>query len=72
MSDTDRPSTSNRNQRAVVLVRTSMMFFLFTIVVIQFAIAQSDGRLPTVRVVATGGTIAGEQFEPGTLGKYRS
>src|SRR5215467_1523989 len=26
--------------------------------------------LPTVRVVATGGTIAGEQLEPGTFGRY--
>jgi L-asparaginase type II len=35
------------------------------------ALAQNDRPLPKVRVVATGGTIAGEQQEPGTLGSYR-
>lgn len=35
------------------------------------AATAQDGRpLPKVRVVATGGTIAGEQREPGTLGSY--
>jgi L-asparaginase type II len=34
------------------------------------AFAQSAPVLPKVRVVATGGTIAGEQREPGTLGGY--
>lgn len=29
-----------------------------------------DRSLPTVLVLGTGGTIAGEQFEPGTLGRY--
>jgi len=32
--------------------------------------AQAARALPKVRVVATGGTIAGEQREPGTLGSY--
>jgi L-asparaginase len=32
--------------------------------------AQERSNLPTVRVVATGGTIAGEQQQPGTLGGY--
>ena len=32
--------------------------------------AQRTPTLPTVRVVATGGTIAGEQQAPGTLGGY--
>jgi L-asparaginase type II len=32
--------------------------------------AQNQSVLPRVRVVATGGTIAGEQREPGTLGSY--
>jgi L-asparaginase len=32
--------------------------------------AQGARALPKVRVVATGGTIAGEQREPGTLGSY--
>lgn len=30
-----------------------------------------QGTAPTVRVIATGGTIAGEQQEPGTLGSYQ-
>lgn len=34
------------------------------------AAAQERLKLPTVRVVATGGTIAGEQQQPGTLGGY--
>jgi len=34
------------------------------------ASAQDTRGLPKVRVVATGGTIAGEQREPGTLGDY--
>src|SRR5262245_8885345 len=34
------------------------------------ALAQNRLALPKVRVVATGGTIAGEQREPGTLGSY--
>jgi L-asparaginase len=32
--------------------------------------AQTQNVVPKVRVVATGGTIAGEQQEPGTLGGY--
>src|SRR5262245_8977452 len=32
--------------------------------------AQSQSDLPHVLVLATGGTIAGEQREPGTLGGY--
>src|SRR4030088_2199481 len=32
--------------------------------------AQETRALPKVRVVATGGTIAGEQRDPGTLGGY--
>src|SRR6266545_4541821 len=32
--------------------------------------AQERSNLPLVRVVATGGTIAGEQQQPGTLGGY--
>ena len=34
------------------------------------AIAQSTADLPHVLIIATGGTIAGEQGEPGTLGGY--
>lgn len=32
--------------------------------------AQDAGGLPAVRVIGTGGTIASEQYEPGTLGRY--
>jgi L-asparaginase type II len=32
--------------------------------------AQDAASLPKVRIVATGGTIAGEQQQPGTLGSY--
>lgn len=32
--------------------------------------AQDSASVPKVRIVATGGTIAGEQREPGTLGGY--
>jgi L-asparaginase/Glu-tRNA(Gln) amidotransferase subunit D len=35
------------------------------------AAAQEVPAAPKVRVVATGGTIAGEQQEPGTLGNYQ-
>jgi L-asparaginase len=35
-----------------------------------FATAQTQSELPHVLVIATGGTIAGEQSEPGTLGGY--
>ena len=35
------------------------------------SVAQAQVTRPTVRVVATGGTIAGEQQEPGTLGGYQ-
>ncbi len=34
------------------------------------AFAQNSTGLPKVRVIGTGGTIAGEQQEPGTLGPY--
>src|SRR5258708_11480042 len=34
------------------------------------ASAQAPAELPRVLVIATGGTIAGEQGEPGTLGGY--
>jgi len=33
-------------------------------------IAQGNAPLPKVRIVGTGGTIAGEQQQPGTLGSY--
>src|SRR5437016_10702849 len=34
------------------------------------ATAQTPPELPRVLIIATGGTIAGEQGEPGTLGGY--
>src|SRR5262245_66439319 len=34
------------------------------------ATGQAQSELPHVLVIATGGTIAGEQGEPGTLGGY--
>jgi L-asparaginase len=43
-------------------------FILFNTSAAKHAIAQSE--LPRVLVVATGGTIAGEQGQPGTLGGY--
>jgi L-asparaginase len=52
--------------------RACRLFVLVSIVVCgatghDFA---QDAPLPKVRVVATGGTIAGEQRDPGTLGSY--
>jgi L-asparaginase type II len=40
------------------------------VLVVNEADAQPGSALPKVHVIATGGTIAGEQFEPGTLGRY--
>jgi L-asparaginase len=34
------------------------------------ALARAQAPRPKVHIVGTGGTIAGEQFEPGTLGRY--
>jgi L-asparaginase len=47
------------------LIRTVCLGF---VVSVQLYAAQSD--LPHVMIIATGGTIAGEQGEPGTLGGY--
>lgn len=47
----------------------SLIFFVLTNVVISVT-AQAQADLPKVRIVATGGTIAGEQREPGTLVRY--
>src|SRR5215467_11044318 len=51
--------------RAKVIIRSFCLAFLLSLHVYA---AQSD--LPRVLVIATGGTIAGEQGEPGTLGGY--
>ena len=44
--------------------------FAFALAWISATAAQDSKSLPKVRVVATGGTIAGEQRDPGTLGDY--
>src|SRR5215831_14375788 len=41
---------------------SSMSAIALVLAIADFAFAQSDHRLPTVLVLATGGTIAGEQF----------
>ncbi len=46
----------------------SAIAVIFVLGTLTLAAAQSD--LPKVLVIATGGTIAGEQGEPGTLGGY--
>jgi L-asparaginase len=50
-------------------MRRLLLFFVLTIAVP--AAAQEMPAAAKVRVVATGGTIAGEQQEPGTLGSYQ-
>jgi L-asparaginase type II len=50
----------------VTRVRLAIVFCLVACA----AFAQDTKGLPKVLVVATGGTIAGEQREPGTLGSY--
>ena len=70
MSYADGRSASMGAALGAALARTSMMLVLLTTMVADSVIGQSGGRLPTVRVIATGGTIAGEQPEPGTLGRY--
>jgi L-asparaginase len=44
--------------------------FAFALVWMPATATQDSKSLPKVRVVATGGTIAGEQRDPGTLGDY--
>ena len=55
------------------MARWSLLLFLFVALP---AAAQpqpvAQPALPTVRVIATGGTIAGVQDAPGTLGSYRA
>jgi L-asparaginase type II len=54
---------SDRARRLLVLVS-------IVVCAAGHAVAQDAPPLPKVRVVATGGTIAGEQRDPGTLGGY--
>jgi L-asparaginase type II len=52
----------------------SASFFVFSVIIFacaSSAAAQSSRPLPKVRVIGTGGTIAGEQQQPGTLGAYQ-
>src|SRR5215468_579977 len=49
-------------------IRTISLALFISLASIAHATSQSD--LPRVLVIATGGTIAGEQGEPGTLGAY--
>src|SRR5262252_477428 len=49
-------------------IRTIGLALFISLASIAHATSQSD--LPRVLVIATGGTIAGEQGEPGTLGAY--
>ena len=52
---------------------SSALFLLFLLISASTAVAvqvQTPSDLPRVLVIATGGTIAGEQGEPGTLGGY--
>ena len=62
-----------RYGRIRVMIRWSLLLFLFVALP---AAAQpqpvAQPALPIVRVIATGGTIAGVQDAPGTLGGYRA
>jgi L-asparaginase type II len=49
-------------------IRTVCLALILSLPLLARAAAQSD--LPHVLIIATGGTIAGEQGEPGTLGGY--
>src|SRR6188768_1519239 len=57
------PNTASRAVRAALAIALCHVYA-------GSALAQDQRPLPKVRVVATGGTIAGEQREPGTLGGY--
>src|SRR5215468_9117747 len=58
------------------MIKTTSTARLIAVLLFVYAIAetragaQSQPDLPRVLVIATGGTIAGEQGEPGTLGGY--
>src|SRR5215831_19391467 len=48
--------------------RMLLIIAILTLLMSSSSVTQAD--LPKVMVIATGGTIAGEQKEPGTLGGY--
>jgi len=50
--------------------RCQVVLLMIVVGIADPAPAQEKTALPKVRVVATGGTIAGEQRDPGTLGGY--
>src|SRR5437867_12996160 len=52
------------------VARTRVVVALAVTAFVRSGYGQATRTLPTVRVVATGGTIAGEQQQPGTLGGY--
>ncbi len=56
--------------KSATAARTRIALAIVAIGIAWPAGAQERPTLPTVRVVATGGTIAGEQQQPGTLGGY--
>ena len=49
--------------------RSGVLLF-FLLLVARICTASAQAELPKVMIIATGGTIAGEQKEPGTLGGY--
>src|SRR5437773_9452259 len=68
-----RYGTNSRLHGGTMLTKSkvsglALYFILFNVSAATLASGQSD--LPRVLVIATGGTIAGEQGEPGTLGGY--
>jgi L-asparaginase len=64
-------SFQERNMNTIKSRGTQFVLLLVFIGSPNSALAQNDRPLPKVRVVATGGTIAGEQQQPGTLGSYQ-
>ena len=57
------------SERKGMLKRSALSASMFLAATVSMA-AQAPEVLPKVLVIATGGTIAGEQQEPGTLGRY--
>jgi L-asparaginase len=52
------------------MLKKSLISASFILLFVMTASAQVQADLPRVLILATGGTIAGEQGEPGTLGGY--
>jgi L-asparaginase len=64
-------ATQEQNMRTVTALWTRSTLLVALSFCASPALPQNERVLPKVRVVATGGTIAGEQQEPGTLGGYQ-